>query len=96
MSPVRTTKSASGPFSVRSYLSAQSRAGSPVAATGITGADICSGVEAADAVEEDAGATFPFSFGANAAGESGVLVVLEVESDLEDDECSAFCRVDWM
>src|SRR5215472_16944175 len=34
MSPVRTTRSASGPFSVRSCSSAQSLSGSPVAAAG--------------------------------------------------------------
>ena len=61
MSPVRTTKSASGPFSVRSYLSAQSRAGSPVATTGTMETGACSGVEAVEAVGEDAGAIFPFS-----------------------------------
>src|SRR6266568_913456 len=37
ISPVRTTRSASGLFSVRSYLSCQSRAGSPVAETGEIG-----------------------------------------------------------
>ena len=38
MSPVRTTRSASGPASVRSYGRAQSFAWSPVAATGTMGA----------------------------------------------------------
>src|SRR4030095_2626402 len=38
MSPVRTTRSASGPFTVRSYLRAQSWSRSPLAAAGVIGA----------------------------------------------------------
>src|SRR5579863_3082099 len=59
MSPVRTTKSASGPPTVRSYSSGQSCLGTPVAATGTVGAPlgVGGGVSAASVAAEIAGAS---------------------------------------
>src|SRR5690242_15585832 len=67
MSPVRTTRSASGPFSVRSYSRAQSFAGSPVAEVGTR-----VGGAAADSVPgADAGTSLPF-FNVHPYGAAGL------------------------
>src|SRR5215472_15784344 len=61
MSPVRTTRSASGPFSVRSYSSPQSLAGSPVAAAGTRGVDGPGEGTGTNGDVTGAGTSFPFS-----------------------------------
>src|SRR4051812_30287285 len=92
MSPVRATKSASGPFSVRSFLSAQSRTGSPVAGTGTGGAGADSGVELADVAGNDAGRALLFAFVGNSLGDTGVLGVAR-KFEPEDDERSDRCML---
>src|SRR5512147_2419401 len=71
MSPVRTTRSASGPFSVRSYSSAQSLARSPVAAVGTDGAGARLG---AASFGGGAGTSFPF-WSVHPYGASGLVPV---------------------
>src|SRR6266853_6340815 len=90
MSPVRTTRSASGLFSVRSYVSAQSWARSPVAANGTIGA------EAAD-VEigtngEGAGTSFPSLSVVHPYGAAGLLAgAAEEFAEGEESEAASGC-----
>lgn len=82
MSPVRTTKSASGPFSVRSYLRVQSCTGSPVAAAGVMGSVRGDGVSAVVGEVPGSELLFPsvgFVFGA-------ALLLVGAEGKLEGDE----------